>query len=102
MGRVVSTTEARNRFGALVRRVVEDGEPVVVERSGKPQVVVLPIEAYERLSASVPHSSNGWRTLLDEALAEIEAQLGGTPLPAAEETIEAMREERDAQLLDLR
>jgi hypothetical protein len=40
--------------------------------------------------------------LLDEALAEIEAQLGGTPLPAAEETIEAMREERDAQLLDLR
>ncbi len=48
MGRVVSATEARAHFGELMCRVVEEREPVIVERAGKPQVVVLPMATYER------------------------------------------------------
>ena len=36
MVRRVSATEARIRFGELMRRAVEDKEAIIVERGGKP------------------------------------------------------------------
>ncbi len=45
----MSATEARVHFGELMRRVVEGQEPVIVERGGKPKVVVLSVAEYERL-----------------------------------------------------
>jgi prevent-host-death family protein len=41
MERVVGATEARIRFGELMRRVAEQKTCVIVERGGKPWVVVL-------------------------------------------------------------
>jgi prevent-host-death family protein len=102
MSRVVSASEARNHFGRLMRRVVAEQEPIVVEDDGKPQIVLLPVEPYERLSAGEVRPSGEWNELVDEALAEIEAALGDRPVPPAEQIIAEMREERDAQLLDLR
>ncbi|RME24574.1 MAG: type II toxin-antitoxin system Phd/YefM family antitoxin, partial [Deltaproteobacteria bacterium] len=52
MERKIGATEARIRFGELIRRVVEDGEGVIVERGGKPCVVVSPIEQYRRMKAA--------------------------------------------------
>ena len=49
MEQVISATEARIHFGELMRRVVEEQNPVIVERSGKPHVVVLPVAEYRRL-----------------------------------------------------
>jgi prevent-host-death family protein len=43
--------EARNRFADLLGRVHYGGETVIVERSGKPMVAVIPVEMYERLIA---------------------------------------------------
>ena len=43
--------EARNRFADLLGRVHYGGETVIVERSGKPMVAVIPMALYERLIA---------------------------------------------------
>jgi prevent-host-death family protein len=49
MQRVVSATEARARFGELIRRVVEGHETIIVERRGKAHVVILSVGEYQRL-----------------------------------------------------
>lgn len=104
MERVVSATEARIRFGELMRRVVESKEPIIVERGGKPYVVVLSIEEYNRLQAA--QSREAWRETLEEVLqlgARIKARRGGHPLiPPPEEVIRELREERNAHLTGLR
>lgn len=49
MPRVMSATQARMHFGDVMRQVVEDGETVIVERAGKPQVAVISLADLERL-----------------------------------------------------
>jgi prevent-host-death family protein len=97
MEKVVSATEARVHFGELMRRVVERDESVIVERGGKPEVVVLSITEYERLRH---RQSDDWRAQLDAVHALIRHERGDEPLPPPEEIIRAMREERDEQLLN--
>ena len=103
MERIVSATEARIRFGELMRWVVENREPVIVERGGKPYVVVLSVEEYNKLRAT--HSRETWRDTLKEVLrlgAQIKARRKGRPLtPPPDEIIRELREERDTQLTDL-
>ena len=41
--------EARAQFADLLGRVYYRGDTVIVERSGKPMVAVIPIELYEQL-----------------------------------------------------
>jgi prevent-host-death family protein len=43
--------EARNRFADLVGSVHYGGQVVIVERSGKPMVAVIPVEMYQQLVA---------------------------------------------------
>lgn len=103
MQRVMSATEARIHFGELMRRVVEDKETVIVERGGKPWVVVLSVEAYERLRGE--RSEEDWQATLDRVLrlaTRIRARRGGKPLPPPEDVIREMREERGARLTGLR
>ncbi len=97
MERTMSATEARIHFGELMRRVVEHQEPIIVERGGKPEVVVLSIAEYKRLRA---HTSNDWLKKAREVRKQIRQELGGRTLPPPEEIIREMREERDTQLLD--
>ena len=66
MKHVVSATEARIRFGELIRRVVEEREPVLVERGGKPYVVLLSVEEYERLKAI--QSKETWQEIVEQVL----------------------------------
>jgi prevent-host-death family protein len=62
MERRMNATEARIRFGELMRWVVESREPVIVERQGRPHVVVLSVDTYERLLAG-RHEREDWREL---------------------------------------
>jgi prevent-host-death family protein len=101
MERTVNATEARGRFGALMRQVVESQEHVIVERGGEPQVVVLPIAEYRRLT-SRPSSAMDWRALVRQSRAQIEAELEGRDLPPAEVMLRQLREEQDEHLLGLR
>ena len=97
MRRVVSATEARIRFGELMRQVVENQEPVIVERGGKSHVVVISIAEYERLLRG--QQAEDWKALVAQARAQIQAELGERKLPPPEEILRQIREERDAQLL---
>jgi len=100
MKRVVSATEARIRFGELMRWAAGTHEAIIVERRGKPQVVVLSVEEYERLLKR--QRQGEWRELVDGARAQIEADLRGHPFPPSEEILEQVREARDEQLLTMR
>ena len=42
----ITATEARSHFGEVIRRVHKGGETLVVERSGLPVVVILPVQKY--------------------------------------------------------
>ena len=50
----ISTREARNQFSDLIGQVHYTGEPVIIERSGKPMVVMLAVASYEHLLAEQP------------------------------------------------
>ena len=99
MDRVISATEARIRFGELMRQAVENHETIIVERGGRSHVVVISIEKYERL---LRQQRGNWKELVDGARARIQAELGDHPLPRPEEILEQARGNRDEQLLDLR
>ena len=99
----ISATEARIRFGELIRRVVEGGETIIVEKGGKPSVVVVSIDEYTRLKEAYKHKK--WRDNLEklrEIVANIRMKRGGKPLTPPEDVIREMREERDVEFLDMR
>ncbi len=101
MQRTMSATEARIHFGELMRHVVEHQEPVIVEHSGKPHVVVISVEKYERLLAAQKEGED-WRELVRQAREQIQADLGERDLTPPEEVLREMREERDARLAAVR
>lgn len=47
----IGAREARNRFSDLLGSVHYGGQVVIVERSGKPMVAVIPVEMYEQVIA---------------------------------------------------
>lgn len=100
MERVVNATEARIRFGELMQQAVREGEPIIVARDGKAHVVVLSIDAYERLLKR--QRQEDWQSLVDRARAQIRVELAGRELPHSQEILEQIREERDAKLAALR
>lgn len=50
--RVLSATEAKNRFGAVLREVIRTGEPILVEKDGRPVAVIMSAQAYENICRS--------------------------------------------------
>ncbi|HUW08485.1 MAG TPA: type II toxin-antitoxin system Phd/YefM family antitoxin [Anaerolineae bacterium] len=100
MGRVVSATEARIRFGELMRQAVENHETIVVERGGKSHVVVMSVEEYERLLKQ--QQQGDWNELVQGVRAKIRSELGDRTLPRPEEILDQVREGRDGQLLRMR
>jgi prevent-host-death family protein len=44
---VITASEARRKFGEVLRRVA-DGESVMIERNGKPAAAIMPVEAYRQ------------------------------------------------------
>jgi prevent-host-death family protein len=97
---VVSATEARVHFGELIRRVVERSETVYVERGGRPQVVLLALAEYERLLFN--SETGGWLARARAARDRVQAEIGEHTLPAVEDLVREMRDERDEQLSGLR
>lgn len=91
MERAMSATEARVHFGELLEAVTEGG-PVVVERGGRPQAVVVGFAQWQQLQGR----SGG----LAEATAirdRLHARLG-RHVPDVVAALHAGRQERDEQL----
>ena len=101
MKHTISATDARIHFGELMRRVVEQQEPVIVEHSGKPHVVIVSVEEYERLQAEA-EAREDWRELVPQARAQVRSDLGGRALTPPEDVLRELREARDDQLAPLR
>ncbi|HEV2108202.1 MAG TPA: type II toxin-antitoxin system Phd/YefM family antitoxin [Thermomicrobiales bacterium] len=51
MSRTVTATEAKNRLGALLEAVAEHQDEVIVESHGRARAVIVPVVAYEELTA---------------------------------------------------
>lgn len=99
MTKTVTATEARVHFGELMRRVVEGNEQVVVERGGKPQVVVLSLGEFERLRAGQPDlEQEDWKVRLERLHERIRTESDGRDWPDITELVRESREERDAQI----
>lgn len=45
--RTLSATEAKNRFGIVLRELAQSGGQMLIERDGKPVAVIMSIEAFE-------------------------------------------------------
>ena len=96
---VVSATEARVHFGELMQDAIQHQQPIVVEKSGKPQVVII---AYDRYQQLVQEEKADWRALLARGHANVNSYRAGRELPSAVEMVEEGRRARDEELSDLR
>ena len=108
----ISATEAKNRFGDVIRRAYRSQEHLVVERGGIPVVAIVPISDYEQfltqvrsdeiesveaeISAASAQNQAGNRLM--EFLDEMHAQMPDVPEEQAqkyiEEAIAAVRAEK--------
>ena len=58
--RTVSATEAKNKFGEIIKRAYAGDEHLIVEKSGIPVVAIIPMADYRRLvspQVAVPESA---------------------------------------------
>jgi prevent-host-death family protein len=99
MPTTISATEARVHFGEIMQDALRSQQPIVVEKAGKPQVVILAFERYQQL---VSNEQEDWQTMLANVHAMIKADLQGGKLSSAVEMVEAGRRARDEELADLR
>jgi len=99
--RTMNATDARIHFGEVMRQVVNEQVPIVVERGGEPCVIIISVAEYERLK-QIQNVQVSWQERVGQAREQIAADLGGRTLPPSEEIIRLMREERDDEILDLR
>lgn len=93
MEQIISATHARIHFGEVMRQAQQS--PVVVERDGVPQVVVISKQYYDELQRGA--SLRPWRELLQDAHQRIRQESSGRNLPPPEETLRQLREERDEE-----
>jgi prevent-host-death family protein len=49
MVRVVTATEAKNRFGEVIKRAYLNDEHLIIQRDGIPVAAIVPMADYERL-----------------------------------------------------
>lgn len=99
MQMIVSATEARVHFGELMQDAVQHQHPIVVEKAGKPQVVII---AYDRYQQLVREENADWRALLAQGHAKVNTYRAGRALPGAVEMGDEGRRVRDEELSDLR
>ena len=101
MERTISATEARVKFGELMRRVYENDETVIVERDGEPRIAIVSIDSYKQMKGEESPWER-WQADLKHLHERLRAELQGRPLPSSVEIIRQMREERDEQLANVR
>jgi prevent-host-death family protein len=86
MLKVVSSNEAKQRWGALLRAVGE-GDEVVVENHGKPAAVVMSIAAYDELRELREQKR---RADIDARIAALERSIGERNQDLSEEEANAL------------
>jgi prevent-host-death family protein len=93
MDKTVNATEARIRFGELMREAQKS--PITVVRDGKAEVVIISKKAYDRLVSNL--QPRGWRELVAVTRERIAVDLASRAMPLPDELLFEMREDRDEQ-----
>ena len=94
MLKTISATKARINFGDVMKQAKI--APVIVERGGKAEVVIISKKAYDQLVAAKANANVQKRI---EALhKKIRTELAGKSLTDPAELIRQGREERDEQI----
>ena len=99
MQTTVSATEARIHFGEVMQDAVRSQQPIVVEKGGKPQVVIL---AYDRYQQLTNEEQEDWQTMLVKGHGMVAADVNGRKLISAVEMVEEGRRARNEELGYLR
>lgn len=77
--RIVTATEAQNKFGALLKRAYAAAEHLIIERDGIPVAALIPIADYQQLvppdSATPAAQRMAIASQRDQALRELSAFL---------------------------
>jgi len=94
MLKTISATKARINFGDVMKQAKI--APVIVERGGKAEVVVISKKAYDQLVAA--KSQTDIQKRIKVLHAQIRKELAGKALPNLADVIRQGREERDEQL----
>jgi len=94
MLKTISATKARINFGDVMKQAKI--APVIVERGGKAEVVVLSKKAYDQLVAAKAHA--GVQKRIETLHKKIRTELRGKKLPDPAELIRQGREERDEKI----
>lgn len=92
MPRRVSAREARARFAELTDRVRYTGEPVIVEKQGRPFVALVSLDDFDALEA-LRRERRGAE--FSRLAAQAAREVGG-PEPSEEEIVEAVKRTREA------
>ena len=105
--RIVSATEAKNNFGAIIKSAYASDEHLIVEKSGIPVVVIIPmadyqqwmnrgdspLDAADRMRAEQRRAEAGRK--LKEIMAQMHAHMPDVPEEEVDRDIEqAIREVR--------
>ncbi len=64
--RIVSATEAKNKFGEMIKHAYAADEHLIVEKSGIPVVVIIPMADYQQLV--------GARTVAPEVAQKVDSE----------------------------
>jgi len=96
MLKTISATKARIHFGDVMKQAKI--APVIVERDGKAEVVVISKKAYDQLVAAKGQAN--LHKKIEDLHAKIRVELAGKSLTDPAELIRQGREERDEQLLN--
>ncbi len=98
--RIVTATEAKNRFGEMIQNAYLRDEHLIVQRAGIPVVAIVPMQDYERLIAGdeLPNTviqevargakAADARTRLRAFLAEAHRQLPDVPEAEVDQDIQ--------------
>ena len=95
----ISATEARIHFGEVMQDALRNQQPIIVEKAGKPQVVIL---AYDRYRQLVNNEPEEWEAMLARGHALVNDYLAGRELASPVEMLEEARRTRDEELAGLR
>lgn len=92
MVRRVSAGDARARFEELTDEVRDTGEPIIVEKGGQPAVAVVSLQDFDAMERTRQERAAAEFTRLGREAAH-ERQRPG---PTEEETLEAIKRDREA------
>jgi prevent-host-death family protein len=97
MSRIVSATDAKSSFGSLLDWAGETGDPVIVERRGRPVGVILSFEAFEDMREQQEHlrREQAW-----EKWRQLEKRLAKRPPELTEEEAERIAEQAGRDMME--